>query len=453
MGASILKGNYLNLFNAIGYTYGGSGNNFNIPDIRGRVAIGTGSGAGLITRNLGTTGGAETHLLTTDELPSHSHSSNAIGGTIGLITSTGSNTMNGILYIIYIYKYYIYKMNYFHQFRKNNHSSQSRKNIKGKSNCRRKSKSKNKSKRKPNNKKNSRKRVSSLDPQMKKMLREQFEEAVEILEVLNNKLKDSHNKKLKGGIKFFGKTWKRVMTILGISDEKQQHGQSFANNIANAAGGGVASSASPIAAVGDAEQQWLQIPIHERWATILAINYFLRTEHLLKGVGIVKDLVPVASILVDIFKGSDALTTAAAEAEAEAEAESVPITTYRIGRTLLLSMYGIGTKVHSDDIETHWKNNVGRVAAQLRGIEESELGLNTMFAAFPPEVLLQAHTILAQHGLNTVKGQLIAGLRTCTDHFILSFFGTTLFGDVGEGTEDFGDVSGEVFEFVMGLND
>ena len=34
MGASILKGNYLNLFNAIGYTYGGSGNNFNIPDIK-----------------------------------------------------------------------------------------------------------------------------------------------------------------------------------------------------------------------------------------------------------------------------------------------------------------------------------------------------------------------------------------------------------------------------------
>jgi microcystin-dependent protein len=94
-GASILKAIYLNLFNAIGYTYGGSGANFNIPDIRGRVAIGSGTGAGLSARNLGNIGGAETHTLTTDEIPSHSHSSNAVGGNVGLITSTGVNTMNG----------------------------------------------------------------------------------------------------------------------------------------------------------------------------------------------------------------------------------------------------------------------------------------------------------------------------------------------------------------------
>ena len=91
-GASILKAIYLNLFNAIGYTYGGSGSNFNVPDIRGRIAVGSGTGAGLTTRNLGTTGGEEAHTLTTDEIPSHSHSSNAVGGNIGLITSTGNNT-------------------------------------------------------------------------------------------------------------------------------------------------------------------------------------------------------------------------------------------------------------------------------------------------------------------------------------------------------------------------
>jgi len=82
----------LNLHNAIGYTYGGSGDNFNVPDIRGRVAIGTGTGSGLSSRNLGTTGGAETHILSTGEMPSHTHSSNATGGAVGLITSTGSNT-------------------------------------------------------------------------------------------------------------------------------------------------------------------------------------------------------------------------------------------------------------------------------------------------------------------------------------------------------------------------
>ena len=91
-GASILKVDYINLFNTIGYTYGGSGNNFNIPNIQGRVVVGTGTGPGLTTRNLGNTGGAETHTLTTSEIPSHTHSSNAVGGSIGLITANGSNT-------------------------------------------------------------------------------------------------------------------------------------------------------------------------------------------------------------------------------------------------------------------------------------------------------------------------------------------------------------------------
>lgn len=91
-GASILKAVYLNLYNAIGYTYGGSGNNFNVPDIRGRVAIGTGTGVGLTARTLGNTAGEETHQLSVGEMPSHSHTTNATGGSIGLITSTGNNT-------------------------------------------------------------------------------------------------------------------------------------------------------------------------------------------------------------------------------------------------------------------------------------------------------------------------------------------------------------------------
>jgi len=91
-GASIVKNSYLNLYNAIGYTYGGSGDNFNVPDIRGRVSVGTGTGAGLSSRALGNTGGAETHQLSVGEMPSHSHTSNATGGSVGLITSTGSNT-------------------------------------------------------------------------------------------------------------------------------------------------------------------------------------------------------------------------------------------------------------------------------------------------------------------------------------------------------------------------
>lgn len=69
---------YTNLFNAIGYTYstiyGGTDLSFNIPDTRGRVSVGLGSGSGLTTRALGSTGGEETHTLTENEMPRHSHS-------------------------------------------------------------------------------------------------------------------------------------------------------------------------------------------------------------------------------------------------------------------------------------------------------------------------------------------------------------------------------------------
>ena len=65
---------YIDLFNAIMYTYGGNDSSFNIPDIRGRVCVGSGSGSSLTTRSLGSTGGEERHTLTIAEMPSHTHS-------------------------------------------------------------------------------------------------------------------------------------------------------------------------------------------------------------------------------------------------------------------------------------------------------------------------------------------------------------------------------------------
>ena len=64
---------YNNLFSVLQYSYGGSGNQFNVPDLRGRVGIGSGQGTGLTSRTLGQTGGSESHTLSVAEMPNHQH--------------------------------------------------------------------------------------------------------------------------------------------------------------------------------------------------------------------------------------------------------------------------------------------------------------------------------------------------------------------------------------------
>jgi microcystin-dependent protein len=46
---------------------------FNVPDLRGRVLVGAGLGAGLTNRAIGARGGEETHTLSVYELPAHNH--------------------------------------------------------------------------------------------------------------------------------------------------------------------------------------------------------------------------------------------------------------------------------------------------------------------------------------------------------------------------------------------
>lgn len=73
------------LFSLLGTNFGGNGTtNFKLPDLRGRVPIGVGTGVGLPTYSLGQQVGAATSILTTANLPAHTH---AVSG--------GPNTLPG----------------------------------------------------------------------------------------------------------------------------------------------------------------------------------------------------------------------------------------------------------------------------------------------------------------------------------------------------------------------
>ena len=77
-GSEISRTTYSSLFAAIGTIYGAGDNSttFNIPNISGRVAIGSS-----VSHNIGMTGGEETHTLLTNEMPAHSHTIPAHGHT------------------------------------------------------------------------------------------------------------------------------------------------------------------------------------------------------------------------------------------------------------------------------------------------------------------------------------------------------------------------------------
>jgi microcystin-dependent protein len=86
-GQAVSRSTYSDLFAATGTTYGaGDGSTtFNVPDLRGRVPAGkddmggpaanriTNGGSGITGTTLGANGGAETHTLTTAQMPAHNH--------------------------------------------------------------------------------------------------------------------------------------------------------------------------------------------------------------------------------------------------------------------------------------------------------------------------------------------------------------------------------------------
>ena len=102
--SAVSRTTYATLFGVIGTTYGaGDGSTtFNLPDLRGRLPMGAGTGTGLNSSGTGLPSGTaqtartrgqwlgeETHLLTTAELASHTHANTVSGGSTG---NAGSHT-------------------------------------------------------------------------------------------------------------------------------------------------------------------------------------------------------------------------------------------------------------------------------------------------------------------------------------------------------------------------
>lgn len=101
-GSSKLVADYPALYAVIGYTYGGSGLNFTLPDLKGRVAI----GAGTVTDQNGTQqtfsltskSGELTHTLSVSEMPSHFHSGTTSSDGAHTHTFSGTTSTDGSHY-------------------------------------------------------------------------------------------------------------------------------------------------------------------------------------------------------------------------------------------------------------------------------------------------------------------------------------------------------------------
>jgi len=79
------------LFNLIGTTYGGDGEQtFALPDLRGRVPMHQGSGPGLSPRVIGELGGSETVTLSNAQMPMHAHALRASSGLASLGAPLGT---------------------------------------------------------------------------------------------------------------------------------------------------------------------------------------------------------------------------------------------------------------------------------------------------------------------------------------------------------------------------
>jgi microcystin-dependent protein len=94
-GSAYSQTTYAALYAVIAGTYGSSGGNFNVPDLRGRVPIKADGGASRVTSNnaLGQSAGVQTHTLSLGESPAHTHNISLAPYTV--ITSLGGGVAGG----------------------------------------------------------------------------------------------------------------------------------------------------------------------------------------------------------------------------------------------------------------------------------------------------------------------------------------------------------------------
>jgi microcystin-dependent protein len=107
-GTSYATASYSALFAVIAYTYGGSGANFNVPDLRDRTVVGVSSanskalaqsiGANTVTPTGNIGGSVAATTLATTQIPSHLHaqggggSANAVTGFNGEMAPTANSS-------------------------------------------------------------------------------------------------------------------------------------------------------------------------------------------------------------------------------------------------------------------------------------------------------------------------------------------------------------------------
>jgi len=79
------------LFSLLGTYYGGNGTTtFGLPDLRGRIPVCMGTGAGLSPYNIGQVGGSEMVTLQSNQMPMHNHMMLANSANASLPTPGGN---------------------------------------------------------------------------------------------------------------------------------------------------------------------------------------------------------------------------------------------------------------------------------------------------------------------------------------------------------------------------